>query len=49
MNEDTLEEGKKTRSGSRFSSILIALVILIGIVGIVWRNSRKYKPILLNH
>ncbi|MBI5038940.1 MAG: TlpA family protein disulfide reductase [Nitrospirae bacterium] len=47
MNEDTLEEGKKTRSGSRFSAILIALVILIGIVGIVWRNSSKYEPVVV--
>jgi len=47
MNESTLEEGKKTRSGNRFSSILIALVIVIGIVGIVWRNSSKYEPVVV--
>ena len=45
MNEYTIEDGKRDRGRTRYSAIIIAVVILAGIVGAVWLQSSKYEPV----
>lgn len=47
MNEYTLQEGNRDRTGGRTTAIIIAIVILAGIVGAVWLKSSKYEPVVV--